>query len=188
MAIEPGAAAHAVRPAATPTERASVPALNLVLAIHRLRRGLRAGLPPGQFNFNPTQLLILTQLAGSDPMRVGELAQRVHCSQPTATTVVNGLEAVGLVSRIKDSQDGRAIKVSLTEAGANSLREVGQQEAAYLETLMNELPEQDRATMIAAVPVLLRIAEASMKAENANPISGNAARAGTWGTNKTSGS
>ncbi len=165
MATEPGAAAHAVRPAAARTEQASVAALNLVLALHRLRRGLRAALPPGQFNFNPTQLLILTQLAGSDPMRVGELAQRVHCSQPTATTVVNGLAAIGLVTRIRDTEDGRAIKVRLTEVGLQSLREVGQQEAAYLDTLMDELSEQDRATMIAAVPIMLRIAEASMRAE-----------------------
>lgn len=186
MATEPGAAAQ-VRPA-VPTERASGPALSLVLAIHRLRRGLRAALPPGQFNFNPTQLLILTQLAGSDPTRVGELAQRVHCSQPTATTVVNGLEAIGLVRRIKDTEDGRAIKVSLTEAGLESLREVGQQEAAYLDTLMNELSEQDRATMIAAVPVMLHIAEASMRAEGGNQLSGTVARAGTWGRSRTSGS
>lgn len=188
MATEPGAAAHAVRPAVTPTEQASVPALNLVVAMHRLRRGLRAALPPGQFNFNPTQLLILTQLAGSEPMRVGELAQRVHCSQPTATTVVNGLEAIGLVVRVKDTEDGRAIKVSLTEAGLRSLREVGRQEAAYLETLMNELPEQERAVMIAAVPIMMRIAEASMRAEKGNPVSGNVARADTWGRSTTSGS
>ena len=187
MVIEPGAAAHTMRPA-TPTEQASGPALSLVLAIHRLRRGLRAALPPGQFNFNPTQLLILTQLAGSDPMRVGELAQRVHCSQPTATTVVNGLEAIGLVRRIKDTEDGRAIKVSLTEAGLASLREVGQQEAVYLDTLMDELSEPDRAAMIAAVPVMLRIAEASMRAENCAELSGTVARADTWGRSTTSGS
>jgi DNA-binding MarR family transcriptional regulator len=188
MATEPGAAAHETRPAAPPTERASEPALSLVLAIHRLRRGLRAALPPGQFNFNPTQLLILTQLAGSDPMRVGELAQRVHCSQPTATTVVNGLAAIGLVTRIKDTEDGRAIKVSLTEAGLASLVKVGQQEAVYLDTLMDELSEHDRAAMIAAVPIMVRIAEASMRAENCDQLSANVAAADTWGRRTTSGS
>jgi DNA-binding MarR family transcriptional regulator len=181
MATEPG-------PAMSPaTDSAGLPALHLVLAIHRLRRGLRSALPPGQFNFNPTQLLILTQLAGSDPMRVGELAQRVHVSQPTATTVVNGLASAGLVTRIKDTQDGRAIKVSLTEHGVQNLSEVGQQEAAYLQTLINALPEQEQAAMIAAIPIMVRLAEASMTAEH-NQISGISAPADIWGRSTKTGS
>jgi DNA-binding MarR family transcriptional regulator len=166
-------------------QSASVPALNLVLAIHRLRRGLRAVLPPGQFN--PTQLLILTQLAGSAPMRVGELAHRVHVSQPTATTVVNGLAAAGLVRRIKDTEDGRAIKVSLTELGVGTLTEVGRQEAAYLDTLMDALPEHEKAAMLAAIPIMVRLADASMTAERSS-ISGLAARADTWDTSTKTGS
>ncbi|HEY4019944.1 MAG TPA: MarR family transcriptional regulator [Pseudonocardiaceae bacterium] len=167
------------------TEPASVPALNLVLAIHRLLRVLRSALPPG--GFNSTQLLILSQLAGGDPIRIGELAQRVHCSQPTATTVVNGLAATGLVSRIKDTEDGRAIKVSLTEAGLGALRDVGRQEAAYLDILMNELPEDERATVLAAVPIMLRMTDNSAGAEFGG-ISAAAARADTWRRSMTSGS
>lgn len=176
----------ATEQAPTVTEApASVPALNLVLAIHRLRRGLRAVLPPGQFN--PTQLLILTQLAGRTPMRVGELAHRVHVSQPTATTVVNGLAAAGLVQRIKDTEDGRAIKVSLTELGMGRLTEVGKQEAAYLDILMDALPEHERAAMLAAIPIMVRLADASMTAE-CGSISGLAARADTWDRSTTTGS
>lgn len=169
---------------AVTADAASVPALNLVLAMHRLRRGLRAVLPPGQFN--PTQLLILTQLAGRTPMRVGELAHRVHVSQPTATTVVNGLAAAGLVQRIKDTEDGRAIKVSLTDYGMQKLTEVGHQEAAFLDTLINALPEDEQATMLAAIPIMLRIADASTTAEQR--ISGLAARAGTWDRSTKTGS
>lgn len=179
MATDPGTSAS---PA---TESASTAALNLVIAIHRLRRGLRAVLPPGQFN--PTQLLILTQLAGSDPVRVGELAQRVHVSQPTATTVVNGLAAAGLVSRIKDTEDGRAIKVSLTEFGLQMLHDVGHQEAVYLDTLINALPDEARATILAAIPIMMRLADASMTAEQ-NRISGLSEPADIWGRSTKTGS
>jgi DNA-binding MarR family transcriptional regulator len=161
----------------------SVPALNLVLAMHRLRRGLRAVLPPGQFN--PTQLLILTQLAGRTPMRVGELAHRVHVSQPTATTVVNGLAAAGMVERIKDTEDGRAIKVSLTDYGMQKLTEVGHQEAAFLDTLINALPEDEKAVMLAAIPIMLRMADASNAEQR---LSGLAARADTWDRSTRTGS
>ena len=175
----------ATEPAATTTPaETGWPALNLVLAMHRLRRGLRAVLPPGRFN--PTQLLILTQLAGRVPMRVGELAHRVHVSQPTATTVVNGLAAAGIVERVKDTEDGRAIKVSLTDHGMQMLTEVGHQEAAYLDTLINALPEAEQATMLAAIPIMLRIAEASVSAERG--VSGLAERAGTWDRSTKTGS
>ncbi|HJP76972.1 MAG TPA: MarR family transcriptional regulator [Pseudonocardiaceae bacterium] len=179
MATDPGT------PVSPATDPAGAASLNLVIAIHQLRRGLRAVLPPGQFN--PTQVLILTQLAGSDPMRVGELAQRVHVSQPTATTVVNGLAAAGLVSRIKDTEDGRAIKVSLTELGMQNLHEVGRQEAAYLRTLIDALPADERATILAAIPIMMRLADASRSAEY-NQLSGIAARADIWGRSTKTGS
>jgi DNA-binding MarR family transcriptional regulator len=186
MAIEPGTALHA---AAAPTpEPASVPALQLVFAVHRLLRGLRSALPPG--GFNSTQLLILSQLAGGEPIRIGELAQRVHCSQPTATTVVNGLAATGLVRRIKDTRDGRAIKVSLTESGLETLRDLGRQEATYVDTLMETLSQDERKAVIAAMPIILRMAETSVSSETgeASGVSGPALRVDTWGRSTTSGS
>ena len=178
MANEHATVLHAA--ATPPTEPANTPALNLVIALHRLLRGIRIMLPDDQFN--TTQLLILSQLAGAEPTRIGELAQQVHCSQPTATTVVNGLVAAGFVERIKDTRDGRAIKVSLTETGRQTLLTLGRRQAAYLDSVIDELPEDERETMLAAIPIMYRMAE--------NSVSGrvSAARAGTWDRSTTSGS
>ncbi len=162
-------------------DTASRPALDLVLAIHRLVRGMRAVLPASSLNF--TQLLVLSQLIGVGPVRIGELAQRVHCSQPTATTVVSGLEAVGFVQRIKDTSDGRAIKVSLTDQGRAALSHFGRQEAGLLDRLMAELSEDERETILTAIPVLVRLAEASVS-EGLSP----SAAADTSDRSRTSGS
>ena len=168
-----------------PAEPASTPALNLVIALHRLLRDIRSVLPEGPFN--GTQLLVLSQLAGAEPTRIGELAQHVRCSQPTATTVVNGLAADGLVQRIKDTADGRAIKVSLTDLGRQTLREFGERQAAYLESLIDQLPEDERAIMLSAIPIMARMAGSSTKGNSAaGGVSGG--RAGTWGRSRTSGS
>ncbi|HEX3783278.1 MAG TPA: MarR family transcriptional regulator [Pseudonocardiaceae bacterium] len=148
-------------PRTEPTlDGASRPALDLVLAIHRLVRGMRAVLPASSINF--TQLLVLSQLIGLGPVRIGELAQLVQCSQPTATTVVSSLEAIGYVQRIKDASDGRAIKVGLTERGRDALYDFGRQEAGLLDRLMADLPEAEREIVLAAIPVLSRLAEASI--------------------------
>jgi DNA-binding MarR family transcriptional regulator len=162
-------------------DAASPPALDLVLAIHRLVRGMRAVLPASSLNF--TQLLVLSQLIGVGPLRIGELAQRVQCSQPTATTVVNGLAATGLVQRIKDTSDGRAIKVGLTDQGREALYDFGRQEAGFLDELIADLPAAERQIVLAAVPVLSRIAEASI----AGPVIPSVV-AGTSGRSRTSGS
>jgi DNA-binding MarR family transcriptional regulator len=143
-----------------PIEAANQPALDLVLAIHRLVRGMRVVLPATSLNFTP--LMVLSQLIGVGPVRIGELAQLVQCSQPTATTVVSGLEASGLVQRIKDTSDGRAIKVSLTEQGRAALYDFGRHEADFLDQLMGELADAERETVLAAIPVLGRLAEASI--------------------------
>lgn len=139
---------------------ASRPALELMLAVHRLVRGMRAVLPASSLNF--TQLLVLSHLIGVGPVRIGELAQRVQCSQPTATTVVSGLETTGLVQRIRDDSDGRAIRVSLTDQGRDALHDFGRREAGFLDELMADLPDEDREVILAAIPALGRLAEASI--------------------------
>jgi hypothetical protein len=72
-------------------------ALDFLLALHRLVRSLRrSAAGPG---LHPTQLLVLVHLAEAGPARIGELATRVSCSQPTATTVTNGLETAASRTR-----------------------------------------------------------------------------------------
>lgn len=132
---------------------------DLVLAMQRLVRDMRAVLPANSLNF--TQLLVLSQLIDAGPVRIGELARRVRCSQPTATTVVSGLEKMSLVQRIRDDSDGRAITVRLTEQGRDALLDFGRREALLLDRLVAELAEDDRDAIMAAIPALGRLAEAS---------------------------
>jgi DNA-binding MarR family transcriptional regulator len=149
-------------------DTAGRPAFELMLAVHRLVRGMRAALPANSLNF--TQLLVLSQLIDVEPVRIGELARRVRCSQPTATTVVSGLEEIGLVQRIRDTSDGRAITVSLTEQGRDALQDFGRREAGLLDQLIAELPDADRELILAAIPALGRLAEAGSAGHPRRPI------------------
>jgi DNA-binding MarR family transcriptional regulator len=132
-------------------------ALQLVLALHRLVRGLRRTAPAA---LPPTQLLVLAQLAQDGPLRIGELAARVPCSQPTATTVVSGLEAGGLVHRVPDRDDGRAIQVQLTEHGRVTIVSLAHEEAQLVARFLREVSPADRDAVLAAAPVLQRMAAA----------------------------
>jgi DNA-binding MarR family transcriptional regulator len=129
-------------------------ALELVVAMHRLLRGLRR--PAG---LAPTQLIVLALLVQHGPSRIGELAERVPCSQPTATVAVAGLETADLARREPDPTDGRATRVQVTDAGRAALYSLAHGEAETLASLLNALPAEDADRLLAAAPVLAALAE-----------------------------
>ncbi|WP_143174267.1 MarR family winged helix-turn-helix transcriptional regulator [Streptoalloteichus hindustanus] len=129
-------------------------ALQLVLAVHRLNRTLRLSTT----DLPPTQLIVLSLLAEHGPMRIGELAARVPCSQPTATTVVAVLEAAGLARREPDPADGRAVLIILTDEGQERITSVARREAELLDRRMAELEPDEREIVLAATPLLRRLA------------------------------
>jgi DNA-binding MarR family transcriptional regulator len=129
--------------------------LDLLLAMHHLVRSLRRkSASPG---LSPTQLLVLIHLVDAGPTRIGELAARVSCSQPTATTVATSLETAGLVRRVPDTSDGRAITLHITDAGRHTLMTIAQTQANELRQRLDALDDADRELVLAAVPVLRRM-------------------------------
>ncbi|QFZ22798.1 MarR family winged helix-turn-helix transcriptional regulator [Saccharothrix syringae] len=132
-------------------------ALQLVVAVHRLIRSLRQSTSARRLQ--PTQLLVLAELASQGPMRIGEIAVRALCSQPTATTVVTGLEANGLVRREADPADGRATIVELTGLGRDTIVSLAQGEAELLSERLSRLSPEERETLRSMTPLLRRLAD-----------------------------
>ena len=132
-------------------------ALQLLVSMHRIVRHLRRSRTTTLLH--PTQFLALMLIADEQPIRIGEIAARVPCSQPTATTTVAGLEQAGLVRREPDPVDGRATSVVLTDAGAATVEASGRQAAEELATLLHRLPEADQALVLKAGEALSRIAD-----------------------------
>ncbi|HEX9336605.1 MAG TPA: MarR family transcriptional regulator [Pseudonocardiaceae bacterium] len=131
-------------------------ALDLLLAVHNLVRGVRRR--SAATGLSPTQLLVLVNLVDLGPMRIGELAGRVPCSQPTATTVATSLESAGLVRRVPDMSDGRAITLHITDTGRETLITIARAQADQLRQRLDALDDADRERVLAAVPVLRRMA------------------------------
>lgn len=72
---------------------------------------------------NPTQLMLLNLLGrpGFDDLRVQDIARELGLSQPTVTDSLIALERKGLVARMSDAQDRRAVRNRLTEQGRAAL-------------------------------------------------------------------
>lgn len=129
----------------------------LVISLHRLVRSLRRASRAG---LQPTQLIVLAQLAESGPLRIGELAERVPCSQPTATTVVAGLEAGGMLTRAADPDDGRAVRVALTAVGEKEILSTAHDEAEVLTQRLAGFSAAEREHVLAVGPLLRWLADA----------------------------
>ncbi|MED4040116.1 MULTISPECIES: MarR family winged helix-turn-helix transcriptional regulator [Niallia] len=72
---------------------------------------------------SPSHGDILVCLYKKDGLSVKELAERIHRTQPTVTVLVDKLQKLGYVVRIKSKEDSRVTLVNLTENG-NELKPI----------------------------------------------------------------
>ncbi|NBB23559.1 MarR family transcriptional regulator [Porphyrobacter sp. SLTP] len=65
------------------------------------------------------QYLALVALSSKEGQTVSELGEKLHLESNTLTPLVKRLEAAGLVTRTRDTQDERVVRLGLTVAGSN---------------------------------------------------------------------
>ena len=87
-------------------------------------------------------------------MRLADLSHLEQVSAPSTTRLVAELEAQGLVSRRPDPVDGRAILISVTPKGVDTVLRARSARGAMLEELFAQLTPEEVATIAAALPAL----------------------------------
>lgn len=80
--------------------------------------------------------VLYTLAKSSTPLRINEIQGGVLLSQPALSRMVDRLATRGLLARETDSEDGRAVRVSLTDEGKRVQREVGR---AHAKSVAREL-------------------------------------------------
>jgi DNA-binding MarR family transcriptional regulator len=105
------------------------------------------------------QARLLSMIEDQDAARISDLAALDHCSQPTMTAQVRRLELAGLVSRITDPTDARAVLISITPEGVAVLADVRADRGAVIDPYLERLPEADRHTLADAVRVMRSLLE-----------------------------
>jgi DNA-binding MarR family transcriptional regulator len=103
------------------------------------------------------QARLLSTIEDQDAARISDLAAMDHCSQPTMTTQVRRLEDAGLVSRITDPADARAVLISITDRGREVLTRVRADRGAIIDPYLERLQGEDRDTLVDAVRVMRKI-------------------------------
>jgi DNA-binding MarR family transcriptional regulator len=85
--------------------------------------------------------ILFNLLAG--PKRVSSLAECVHSDVSTVSRQASHLTSHGLLEKLQDPQDGRALMLSLTPAGKQLLDELVQQRGDWFRHLLRDWDVSD---------------------------------------------
>ncbi len=87
--------------------------------------------------------LILSSLKSDERRTQLELARSVGIEGPTLTRHLDGLEEAGLVRRVRDPADRRAVRVELTDAGEQLFHSLRQAVVAFNRDLTRGIGEPE---------------------------------------------
>ncbi|MEV0270553.1 MarR family transcriptional regulator [Hamadaea sp. NPDC050747] len=125
-------------------EPESLPDLFWAVA-RRMRHRSKKALEP--WNISPSQWRALASLHRHGELRLSALAEHLRIAARSTTEVVDDLETRGLVTRLPDPTDRRAILVALTEEGTTLAAAVDKAQQAENERQFSELSAADRADL-----------------------------------------
>lgn len=135
--------------------------LGVLHGIHRLMRGPLPGADPeaAPFPEKPGQFKLVWILHKRGSLAMQELAASLDVAPPTVTGLVKRLLEQGYVQRVRDESDWRTVRVELTEEGRKALIRHHHERVAALRARIDQLDEDERTKLNAAIPVLARLVE-----------------------------
>jgi DNA-binding MarR family transcriptional regulator len=83
-----------------------------------------------------------------------ELAQEEGISAPSLSAHVDRLETLGLIRRVRSTDDRRRVGLELTPEGRATLRRVRARRTTWLANRLDRLSDEDRERLEAALPAL----------------------------------
>lgn len=113
---------------------------------HRMRRATGQELEPLGVTWAQVRALRTLHRCGR-PIRMSELATRLRIARRSATSVVDELAERGLVTRLPDPSDRRAVAVDVTPQGAALLAELDHRRRDAAARLTSTLSQRELTTL-----------------------------------------
>jgi DNA-binding MarR family transcriptional regulator len=106
------------------------------------------------------QFMILQSLKDKDDATIGSIAQDINLTQATVTTIIDRMQARGIVTRHRNTADLRKVNVRMTDAG----RDLLERGPATLQDRFGErfaaLPDWERHGIVAALQRIAALMDA----------------------------
>jgi MarR family transcriptional regulator, organic hydroperoxide resistance regulator len=100
-----------------------------------------------QIGMHRAQAALLCRLYTQDGLSQTEIAKLLAVQGPTATDMLQRMEEAGLVTRRRDPQNNRLVRVYLSEAGREKERQVMEQFMKLERALFENFTEAERAQL-----------------------------------------
>ena len=107
----------------------------------------------------PTQASVLSIVAFRGQLGLAELTEIEGLNPTMLSRVVGRLDAFGLIRRLRDPDDFRAARVEVTPEGTRAFERISAQRAEIISECVAELPPDQEAALIAALPALEKLSE-----------------------------
>jgi DNA-binding MarR family transcriptional regulator len=137
-----------------PSSQVASAAGELRLVLGQLVRRLRA-----EYSFPVAQASVLSRLDREGAQSTSALATAERVRPQSMAQTLAELETAGLIARRPDPADGRRVLIELTDAGRERVLEArGRREDWLAAAIAEELDPDEQQTLLAAVPLLRRLA------------------------------
>lgn len=114
-----------------------------------LRQRLLVELPEAvQHDLTLAQAMALRYLWLHEKVFIGELADGLETSYPSATNMVTRLEEKGLVRRLADPNDRRAVQAALTESGRTLAEQLENERKERFDRILERMSEGEREALL----------------------------------------
>jgi DNA-binding MarR family transcriptional regulator len=114
-----------------------------LLTLWRILRGLSH--PVRRAEITPEQYWLLRLLSRAGSLTIGELASRLEITTSSATVACKRLEKAGLLTRERQADDERIVRVALTAQGNARIMAWGERKRQALMQLLSVLDEREQA-------------------------------------------
>lgn len=139
----------------------------LRIAVAKISRSMDRQVGAGEMT--RTQIQVLGTAVRRGPLRLSELAEVEGINPTMLSRIVAKLDAGGLIRRLPDPEDQRAVRIEATAEGARIQRRLRAERSALLRARLGELPAATSAQLIDALPALEELADAMMRRTAAPP-------------------
>jgi DNA-binding MarR family transcriptional regulator len=114
--------------------------------------------PSGRLSL--VHLNVLFVLSGEGPLPMNRLAELLDVSQASATGIVDRMEQRGLVTRERDAEDRRVVRVVLSPQGEGLIAGIAEDRRDKLGRLLDTLSPDDARALLQGLRAMRRAREA----------------------------
>jgi DNA-binding MarR family transcriptional regulator len=130
---------------------------DLRIAISRLGRRIRVERVVSALG--DSHMSVIGLLNAHERLTLTELSELERVTRPSMTRTVAQLVDEGYIARTPSTDDGRKVLLELTEAGRVLVMETRRRRDAWFSHRLEELSDDERAQLRAALPVLRKLAD-----------------------------